>query len=331
MVSIIIPTYNRTDLLPRAIQSVINQTYKDWELLIVDDCSKDKTPEIIKDWERKDQRIKGILLDKNSGGPAIPRTVACKAAKGECIAFLDQDDLYYPEYLESKVSYLEKHPEVDVLSSLAWAFDEKTKKIINVEHGGPVNFVMRKKVIEIGEYFKPEQNGVDELGLLMRYTLKDSDNVRKQMLINSEPMTLYSRHPDQGSYVENKDPLMFVRRINGLISEFNLDTKNIKEPLKTYIINNKITLYSRLGNYYCLAGRMEDGRRSFEKSLSYKFNYFSAYLLILSYLGHGFYRKIELFSRLIQRKFFWRLKAEIYKLKYKQSYGKAIEILSQIK
>jgi hypothetical protein len=90
-------------------------------------------------------------------------------------------------------------------------------------------------------------------------------------------------------------------------------------------------LYSRKANFSCLGGNFEAGRCFFKKSLSYKFNYFSAYLLILSYLGHGFYRKIELFSRLIQRKFFWRLKAEIYKLKYKQSYKKAMEILIQIK
>ena len=71
LVSIITPTYNCEDFISDTIESVINQTYKNWELLLVDDCSTDRTLEITNQWVRKDQRIMSFTLDENSGsGPA---------------------------------------------------------------------------------------------------------------------------------------------------------------------------------------------------------------------------------------------------------------------
>jgi len=332
-VSIITPTYNGEKFIERTIKSVLWQTFQDWEMIIVDDGSKDKTVEIVKKYVEKDKRIKLIELEENTGGPAIPRTIACKEAKGEYIAFLDQDDLYYPEYLELKIKYLDENPHIDILFSLAWTFDEDTKKIINVEHGGPVNMIVRKKVIEIGEYFKPEQNGVSEIGLIYRYFLKEKDGFTKVKLFPQEPITLYSRHPSQGSYVENKDPLSFVKRITSLIEEYNENVLNKIEDkiFLNYIIKIKKIWYSRLGNFYCLANKINEGRESFKKSLSLGFNWFSFLFLILSYLGYKPYRKLEYLFRQIQRKFFWKSEVLIYRLKYPKSYKRAIEILNKFK
>ncbi len=332
-VSIVTPTYNGEKFIERAIKSVLWQTFKDWEMIIVDDGSKDNTVDVIKKYIERDPRIKLIELKENTGGPAIPRTIACQEAKRDYIAFLDQDDLYYPEYLETKIKYLDKNQEIDVLFSLAWSFDEDTKKIINVEHGGPVNMIVKKRVIEIGEYFKPEQNGVDEIGVIYRYFLKEKEGFKKVKLFPEEPITLYSRHPNQGSYVENKDALSFVKRISSLIEEYNegvLKTIENKEFLN-YIKNIKKIWYSRLGNFYCLANKIKEGREAFKKSLSFGFCWFSFLFLILSYLDYKSYRKIEYFLRQVQRKNLWKLNVLIYKLKYPQSYKKAIQILDQFK
>jgi len=331
-VSIITPTYNGEKFIERAIKSVLWQTFKDWEMIIVDDGSKDNTVEIIKKYVKQDSRIKLIELKENTGGPAIPRTIASKEAKGEYIAFLDQDDLYYPEYLETKIKYLEENFDVDILFSLAWSFDENSKKIINVEHGGPVNMIVRKKVIETGEYFKPEQNGVDEIGMLYRYFLKEKNGFEKVKLFPLEPITLYSRHPLQGSYVENKDALNFVKRISSLIEEYNEEVlKKIEnERFLNYIKNIKKIWYSRLGNFYCLANKIKEGREAFKKSLSLGFYWFSILFFILSFSGYKSYRKLEYFLRQIQRKILWRAKTLIYRLKYPQSYRKAIQILRSI-
>lgn len=104
-VSVIIPTYNRANLLPRAIKSVLNQTYKDFELIIVDDGSTDNTKKVVEEFQKKDPRIK-YIWQKNSGGEARPRNMGIRHSKGEYIAFLDSDDEWLPEKLEKQVKLL---------------------------------------------------------------------------------------------------------------------------------------------------------------------------------------------------------------------------------
>ncbi|MBZ1348563.1 MAG: glycosyltransferase family 2 protein [Candidatus Nealsonbacteria bacterium] len=329
-VSVIMPAYNGEKFIERAVRSVLIQTFQDFEIITIDDGSIDKTAEIIKRLQKEDSRIRLIELKENTGGPATPRTIACKEAKGEYIAFLDSDDLYYPEYLELKIKYLEKNPEVHILTSLAWTFDEETKEIINYEHGGPVNNLIKKKALEDGEYFKQKQNGVDEIGNVYRYILKNGlDRIKS---ISSKPLTLYSRHPLQGSYVENKDPVIFVKRIESLIEDITYEKiNNLNRKLRKFFILAHGIWYAHLGNFYCLAGDLKKGRGFFIKSLKIKANLFSSGLLFLSFFGFRAYRKIEFFLRTFQRKIFWRLKTTIKILKYKTSYNKAREILTQYK
>jgi len=91
MVSIITPSYNSSRFIAETIQSVIDQTHTAWEMLIVDDCSKDNSIEIIQNYISKDERIKLIILDKNVGA-AEARNIALRKANGQYIAFLDSDD-----------------------------------------------------------------------------------------------------------------------------------------------------------------------------------------------------------------------------------------------
>ena len=105
LVSIITPVYNCEKLLSKTIECVINQTYKNWELLLVDDCSKDNSAKIAKEYVKKDKRVKYIKLEKNSGA-AIARNTALKNSKGRFIAYLDSDDLWKPEKLEKQVKFM---------------------------------------------------------------------------------------------------------------------------------------------------------------------------------------------------------------------------------
>lgn len=104
MISVIIPTYNRAHLISRAIDSVINQTYENWELLIVDDASTDNTEEVVKIYV-SDSRIKYIKAKKN-GGNAVARNLGVNTASGNYIAFVDSDDEYHPDYLSKALSKL---------------------------------------------------------------------------------------------------------------------------------------------------------------------------------------------------------------------------------
>jgi glycosyltransferase involved in cell wall biosynthesis len=106
-VSIIIPAYNGEKFLPRSIGSVLAQTFADWELIIVDDGSTDGTKKVIEDFVKKDPRI-SYYYEKNSGGPARPKNFAMQYAKGEYIAYLDQDDEWMPEKLKKQIRIFEK-------------------------------------------------------------------------------------------------------------------------------------------------------------------------------------------------------------------------------
>ena len=104
LVSIIMPSYNTARFIEATIESVLAQTYKNWELIIVDDCSTDNTDEIVNAY-LTDSRIKYIKNEKNSGA-AVSRNRALREAAGRWIAFLDSDDLWAPEKLEKQLAFM---------------------------------------------------------------------------------------------------------------------------------------------------------------------------------------------------------------------------------
>lgn len=108
LVSIITPTYNCGRFIAETIESVLAQTYTNWEMLIVDDCSTDNTKEIVEQYQNKDPRIKYQCLARNSGA-AVARNIALRMSKGRWMAFLDSDDLWKPEKLEHQLDFMVKN------------------------------------------------------------------------------------------------------------------------------------------------------------------------------------------------------------------------------
>ena len=107
LVSIVMPSYNTANYIEASIESVRHQTYENWELIIVDDCSTDNTDEVVRPF-LTDGRIRYLKNEQNSGA-AISRNRALREAKGRWIAFLDSDDLWLPEKLEKQVSFMEEN------------------------------------------------------------------------------------------------------------------------------------------------------------------------------------------------------------------------------
>ncbi|MEN1968861.1 glycosyltransferase family 2 protein [Lentibacillus sp. N15] len=108
LVSIIIPTYNSGEFIGRTLNTVLAQTYQNWEVIIVDDCSTDNTEEIVNNYKLKEPRINYYRLDKNSGA-AIARNKAVNYALGRYIAFLDSDDLWFPEKLTKQITFMKSN------------------------------------------------------------------------------------------------------------------------------------------------------------------------------------------------------------------------------
>ena len=105
LVSIIMPSYNSSKYIAKTIDSIINQSYTNWELLITDDCSTDNTCEIIKEYTAYNQRIKLFTFLENKGA-GVARNKSIKEAKGRYIAFCDSDDRWKPEKLEVQLRFM---------------------------------------------------------------------------------------------------------------------------------------------------------------------------------------------------------------------------------
>jgi glycosyltransferase involved in cell wall biosynthesis len=112
-VSVILCTYNRAEYLQKCIDSVINQTFKDWELVVVDDGSEDNTFETVDRYVRHNENIR-YLKHKNRK-LALSKNAGIQASFGQYITFIDSDDQYKPEHLESRWNYLQSHPEIDLI------------------------------------------------------------------------------------------------------------------------------------------------------------------------------------------------------------------------
>lgn len=108
LVSIITPTYNCGKFIAETMETVLAQTYSNWEMIIVDDVSADNTEKIVRQYMEKDSRIKYKKLDENSGA-AVARTTAMKMAEGQYMAFLDSDDLWTSNKLEKQLAFMKEH------------------------------------------------------------------------------------------------------------------------------------------------------------------------------------------------------------------------------
>ncbi len=127
-ISVVMAVYNGAAYLVEAIESVLGQTYKDFEFVIVDDGSTDATPAIIRDYSARDSRIVSVQLPSNQGMFAA-LNAGIADAKGDLIARFDSDDIMIENRLERQLSYLKKHPEVSVAASYSYLISDRGKVI----------------------------------------------------------------------------------------------------------------------------------------------------------------------------------------------------------
>lgn len=123
-VTVIMSTYNRLEkFTKKAIKSVLDQTFKDFELIVADDCSTDGTKEYVEELIKKDKRIRLVRTPVNTGTDAKPKNTALKVSKGKYICYLDDDCEYYPYHIEKMYERMQANPKVDVLYSDMWLMD----------------------------------------------------------------------------------------------------------------------------------------------------------------------------------------------------------------
>lgn len=133
--SIITPAYNAEKLIGKAIESVINQTYADWEMIIVNDGSTDNTLHEIERYLKKEPRLRLINCSENSGRPACARNIGLRQARGEYVAFLDADDFFLPEKLSEVERFFMQNPDADLVCH--GERHVKNNKVVRTKYYGP--------------------------------------------------------------------------------------------------------------------------------------------------------------------------------------------------
>lgn len=139
LVSIITPCYNGARYIRETIDSVIAQTYPEWEMIIVDDGSKDESAEIVREYEEKEKRIH--LIQQSNAGSAAARNNGLRLAGGQYICLLDADDVWLPTFLEKQIKYLKDHNAICVACSYDH-IDDQSKDIL---HTTKIRKVITKK------------------------------------------------------------------------------------------------------------------------------------------------------------------------------------------
>lgn len=202
-VSVVICTYNRGPLLVESVESVFKQTYTDFELLIVDDGSTDNTRELLEQWR---DRLRYIHQD--NGGEAVARNHGVEAARGEWIAFLDSDDLWEPNYLETAVGFIAKNRSIGFVSVATRIMTQDghltprvgrkmtpgdfytTDSLLAGDVGTIITPLIRRQVYLAAGGFDPTHRTACDCDAWIRVSF------HTQMARIHEPLLLYRLHPD---------------------------------------------------------------------------------------------------------------------------------------
>ena len=126
-VSVVMPMYNGLPYVGEAIESIISQTFQDWELLVIDDASTDGSPHIVRQYCAKDTRVKLIENESDLHGPGPARNIGIDNAAGEYVAMMDADDISLPRRLELQVRFMDTHPNVAMSGCYAKCFGESNR------------------------------------------------------------------------------------------------------------------------------------------------------------------------------------------------------------
>lgn len=219
LISVGIPFFNAEKFLSKAIESVISQSYDNWELLLLDDGSNDGSLEIAKGFEQKDNRIKVFSDDKNKGLGARLNELAA-LSNGEYIARMDADDIMHPKRLETQLQILKDNPNIDVLGTNAYVIDEND-----------LVFGMRYRensgLIKVEHFIHPT---------IMAKKQWFVDNPYDEKAIRIEDAELWYRTKNKNSFMIINEPLLFYREFGG-------------EYYKKYFLASKCKNYI-LSKYY---------------------------------------------------------------------------------
>ncbi len=302
-VSVILPTYNRAHLIKRAIQSVLNQTYQNFEIIVVDDGSTDNTEEIVRDLNN--QKIRYIRHNENKGA-ACARNTGIKVARGDYIAFQDSDDEWFPNKLERQMEVFKNAPlEVGVVYTGAWLI-RNNKRIYRPlfttkqREGNickelfeeriawmttPV-FIVRKECFNRLGLFEERLPSLSDWELWLRISKYYEFKYIDEPLV-TQYYTANSISTDLNAHIE-------ARKL--ILEKHFEEFKKNKESLARYFFN--------IGARLCSVGKIRQGIKYFLKSFKiFPFNLRPLLIILISIFGSTFYNKAMKLYLAVKQKF----------------------------
>jgi len=291
-ISIIIPTYNRAELLPRTIKSILNQTLQNFEILLVDDGSTDNTKHVIKNLKTKKIRY----FYQNNKGPAAARNLGIKQSQGNYIAFMDSDDSWMPNKLQVNIDAFKDGVDWVFSNGTEYDDDANTKKLRNFD----INIFKNPKLTL--NYFL-ETNGINACCNIMIKTSIMKENLFDENLYVLEDPELLIRISRK--YKLNKiDDNLYIRNINksSLHKTISYEKKiyciqyilNKHQDLYSINLKTKSIMNTKLGIAYMQNNEINKARRCF--LYSFKLNPLSVKSLsrlILSIFGYFCYKNVH--------------------------------------
>lgn len=277
-VSIIIPCYNQEKYIAEAIESSINQTYKDVEIIVVNDASFDNSANIINSYAKKYKNIKFINCTENKG-VVFCRNLAIQNASGEYILPLDADDKIAPEYVEKSVNVFFSKPETKIVYCRAMLFGSKNKEF-RLDEFSLDNIIFHNCIPNSGMYKKSDFVLVNGYKSYMKKGWEDWDLW----------LSIIETANNKENCVYRLDEILFFyRQYSNAFSRSSFD-KNVQLELRKNILNNHLELFIENGNFVKRA--FDISHKKFEKyrNLYRKFMYgtifcmFFIFLLILGYI-----------------------------------------------
>jgi glycosyltransferase involved in cell wall biosynthesis len=297
IVSVIIPTYNCAHLIKRAVESVLSQSFQDFELIIVDDGSKDNTMKIVKELISRDNRIEYIRLNKNSGGAAKPKNTGISNSKGKYIAILDSDDEWYPTKIEKQINIFKKRKSVNLgfVSCFARHIYEEDgvsflykiprhKNILrhilarDYMGSGSGMLYMREVFDKVGGFDENLQSGQDSEMRIRLSQYYDFDIVEEELF----------------AYHLRKESISNVLDIGKRMEDINYIIRKWNDLYKLYPQAHSDRLRFN-GTSYMIAGKTKEARRLFFRAIIIDPFYWRNYFYLLaSFLGQKIYKKITI-------------------------------------
>ena len=264
MVSIVMPAYNAAGTLCSSIDSVITQTYSDWELLIIDDASQDETPQIAQAAARQDNRIRYLVNEYNLG-TAETRNRGVAQAGGEWIAFLDSDDLWKPDKLEKQLKFIEETSAVISYTATSYLYD-----------GVASSYVLRAK------------RELTYKELLKRNLMSCSSVMLQKILAARYPFTEGGHHEDYAVW------LQILREINCTSSANRVwETDPTRKTNSAYGLNEPLLIY-RIMNNSKSRNRFRSGFMTYKTYLFIGYGYISSFFLTLRYSLHSISKRLRI-------------------------------------